>query len=147
MPYLLPSRTPRTPDQVERGFDYLLALKTGGGKYVSSRTLATPELAFLLLRLAENTVFPVTAVLGDGEPYTDSFALDEAGCIFLSALRDWTRGSPTTAVLWIARSIIRLVETVFPGPDDRGDTLTTLETMRDEHLEWARTVQAMTARP
>ncbi|UZK58287.1 hypothetical protein NEH16_33160 [Streptomyces drozdowiczii] len=54
---------------------------------------------------------------------------------------------PTTAVLGIARSIIRFVENVIPDPDDHGDTRATLETMRDEHLEWARTVQSMTPRP
>lgn len=147
MSYLIPSRTPLTPEQVEQGFDYLLALQMGGGNYVSGRTPATPELAFLLLRLAENIVFPVTGVLGDGEPHADSFALDEVGCILLSALRDWTRDSPTTAVLGIARSIIRFVENVIPDPDDHGDTRVTLETMRDEHMEWARTVQSMTSRP
>ncbi|MCX4852109.1 hypothetical protein [Streptomyces sp. NBC_00893] len=42
------------------------------------------------------------------------------------------------------RSIIRLVENVIP---DHGDARATLETMRDEHLKWARTVQPMTARP
>ncbi len=31
MPYPIPSCTPLTPQQVERGFDYLLALQTGGG--------------------------------------------------------------------------------------------------------------------
>lgn len=58
----------------------------------SGRTPATPELAFVLLRLAENIVLPVTGALGDGEPHTDFFALDKVGCILLSALRDWTQG-------------------------------------------------------
>ncbi|WP_329169454.1 hypothetical protein OG709_35920 (plasmid) [Streptomyces sp. NBC_01267] len=147
MPYLIPSRTPLTTEEVDLAFDYLLALQMGGGNYASGRTSATPELAFLLLRLAENIVFPVTGALGDGEPHADSFALDEVGCILLSALRDWTRDSPTTAVLGTARSIIRFVENVTPDPDDHGDTAATLETMRDEHLEWARTVQSLTARP
>ncbi|MFF5426386.1 MULTISPECIES: hypothetical protein [unclassified Streptomyces] len=88
MPYLIPARTPLTPEQVEQGFDYLLALQMGGGNYVSGRTPATAELAFLLLRLAESSVFPVTGVLCDGAPHADSFALDEVGCILLSALRD-----------------------------------------------------------
>lgn len=82
-----------------------------------------------------------------GEPHADSFALDEAGRILLSALRDWTRDSPTTAVLGTARSIIRFVENVIPDPDDHADTRATLEAMRDEHLKWARTVQSMTAHP
>ncbi|MFJ3637601.1 hypothetical protein [Streptomyces sp. NPDC090112] len=147
MPYLIPPRTPLTPEEVDRAFDYLLALQTGGGNHASGLTPATPELAFVLLRLAENIVFPVTGVLGDGEPHSDSFALDEVGCILLSALRDWTRDSPTTAVLGIARSIIRFVENVIPDPAAHGDTRATLETMRKEHLEWARTVQTMTGRP
>lgn len=147
MPYLIPPRTPLTPEEVDRAFDYLLALQMGGGNYASGRMPATPELAFLLLRLAENIAFPVTAVLGDGEPHADSFALDEVGCILLSALRDWTRDSPTTAVLGIARSIIRFIENVIPDPDDHGDTRATLETMRNEHLQWARTVLSMTERP
>ncbi|MGW1769810.1 hypothetical protein ACWCQL_37915 [Streptomyces sp. NPDC002073] len=147
MPYLIPVRTPLTPEEVDRAFGYLLALQMGGGNCASGRMPATPELAFLLLRLAENIVFPVTGVLGDGEPHADSFALDEVGCILLSALRDWTRDSPTTAVLGIARTIIRFVENVIPDPDDHGDTRATLETMRDEHLEWARTVQSMTGQP
>jgi hypothetical protein len=50
-------------------------------------------------------------------------------------------------VLGIVRSITRFVENVIPFPDDQGDTRATLETMRDEHLEWARAVQSMTARP
>ncbi|MFD9418810.1 hypothetical protein ACFWC9_29470 [Streptomyces goshikiensis] len=96
MPYLIPPRTPLTLEEVDRAFDYLLALQMGGENYASGRTPATPELAFPLLQLAENIVFPVTGVLGDGKPHADSFALDEVGCILLSALRDWTRDSPTT---------------------------------------------------
>jgi hypothetical protein len=88
----------------------------GGGNYVSGRTPATPELAFLLRRLVENIVFPVTGILGDGEPHADSFTSDEAGRLLLSALRDWTRDSPTTAVLGIARSIIHFVVNVIPAP-------------------------------
>ncbi|MFF8557176.1 hypothetical protein ACF058_30705 [Streptomyces sp. NPDC015501] len=146
MPYLTPPRTPLTPEEVDLAFDYLIALQMGGGSYASGRTPATPELAFLLLRLAENIVFPVTGVLGDGEPHADSFALGEVGCTLLSALRGWTRDSPATAVLGIARSIIHFVENVIPDPDDHGDTRATLETMRDEQLKWARTMQSMTAR-
>ncbi len=97
-----------------------------------------------MLRLAENIVFPVTGVLGDGEPHDDSFALDEVGCILLSTLRDWAHDSPTTAVPGISRSIIRFIENLIPDPDDDGDTAATLETMRDEHMEWARTVRSMT---
>ncbi|MFB8126076.1 hypothetical protein ACFVG1_35330 [Streptomyces bacillaris] len=143
MPYLIPTRTPLTPEQVEQGFDYLLALQTGGGTYAAGRVEATPELAFVLLRLAEDIIWPVTAVDGEAADLcADSFVLDEVGCVLLSALRDWARDSPTTAVLGIARSIIRFVENVIPDPDDHGDTCATLEAMRDEHLALAHAVHS-----
>ncbi|MEV7082443.1 hypothetical protein AB0N88_28525 [Streptomyces sp. NPDC093516] len=134
MPYLIPSRTPLTPEQVERGFDYLLALQMGGGAAVAGRAEADPELAFVLLRLAEDIIWPVTAVDGETtDPCADSFALDEVGCVLLSALRDWARDSPTTAAPGIARSIIRFTASVIPDPD-HPDTADTLEAMRDQHL-------------
>ncbi|MFD4341818.1 hypothetical protein ACFWPP_32120 [Streptomyces anulatus] len=138
MPYLIPPRTPLTPEQAERGFDCLLALQTGGGAAVAGRAEADPELAFVMLRLAEDIIWPVTAVdEATTDPCADSFALDEVGCVLLSALRDWVRDSPTTAAPGIARSIIRFVENVIPGPEDHGDTRATLETMRAEHVAHA----------
>ncbi|MFJ3608508.1 hypothetical protein ACIPVA_37610 [Streptomyces anulatus] len=92
MPYLIPPRTPPTPEQAERGFDYLLALQMGGGAAVAGRAEADPQLAFVMLRLAEDIIWPVTAVDEEtADPCADSFALDEVGCVLLSALRDWTR--------------------------------------------------------
>ncbi|WP_326621881.1 hypothetical protein OHA57_39950 (plasmid) [Streptomyces anulatus] len=138
MSYLIPPRTPLTPEQVERGFDYLLALQTGGGSAVAGQVEADPELAFVLLRLAEDIIWPVTAVDEETtDPCADSFALDEVGCVLLSALRDWARDSHTTAAPGIARSIIRFVENVVPDPDHHGYTHATLETMRNEHLAHA----------
>ncbi|MEU8544720.1 hypothetical protein AB0C52_32785 [Streptomyces sp. NPDC048717] len=139
MPYLIPSRTPLTPDQVERGFDYLLALQMGGGGAVAGRAEADPELAFILLRLAEDIVWPVTAVDAETDLCADSFALDEVGCVLLSALRDWARDSPTTAVPGIARSIIRFMVSVVPDPDHE-DFADTLEASRDAHLAVAHAV-------
>ncbi|WP_406415204.1 hypothetical protein OH809_43665 [Streptomyces sp. NBC_00873] len=136
MPYLIPSRTPLTPEQVGRAFDFFLALQTGGGGNVTGRADADPELSFVLLRLAEDIVLPATAVSSDCELTADSFALDEVGCILLSVLRDWARDSPATAALGIARSIIRFTANVIPDPDD-ADTAGTLETMRDERLAMA----------
>ncbi|MEU9983614.1 hypothetical protein [Streptomyces sp. NPDC050856] len=142
MPYLIPTRTPLTPEQVERGFDYLLALQTGGGTYAAGRVEATPELAFILLRLAEDIIWPVTAVDGEAADLcADSFVLDEVGCVLLSALRDWARDSPTTAVLGIARSIIRFMVSVVPDPDHE-DFADTLEASRDAHLALAHAVHS-----
>ncbi|MET7435891.1 hypothetical protein ABZT16_44530 [Streptomyces flaveolus] len=129
MPYLIPSRAPLTPEQVEEGFDYLSALQLGGEDAATGRAEADPELAFVLLRLAEDIVWPVTAVDGESDPCADSFALDEVGCVLLSALRDWARDSPTTAVPGTARSIIRFTANVIPDPD-HPDTADTLEAMR-----------------
>ncbi|WP_228974744.1 hypothetical protein [Streptomyces sp. DH12] len=141
MPYLIPTRTPLMPEQVEQGFDYLLALQTGGGTYAAGWVEAIPELAFTLLRLAEDIIWPVTAVDGEADPRADS-ALDEVGVVLLSALRDCARNSPTTAVPGIARSITRFVENVIPDPDGHGDTCATLEAMRDEHLVLAHAVHS-----
>ncbi|WP_327372404.1 hypothetical protein OG393_00040 [Streptomyces sp. NBC_01216] len=141
MPYLIPPRTPLTPKQVERGFDYLLALQMGGGAAVAGRAEADPELAFVMLRLAEDIIWPVTALDEDAELCADSFALDEVGCALLSALRDWARDSPITAAPGIARSIIRFTVNVIPDPD-HPDTADTLEAMRDEHLVLAHAMHS-----
>ncbi|MES4886186.1 hypothetical protein ABVB69_37720 [Streptomyces sp. NPDC000349] len=141
MPYLIPSRTPLTPDQVERGFDYLLALQMGGGAPVAGRAEADPELAFILLRLAEDIVWPVTALDAEADLCADSFVLDEVGCVLLSALRDWARDSPTTAVPGIARSIIRFIVSIIPDPDHE-DTAATLEALRDARLAVAHAVHS-----
>ncbi|MFD7674916.1 hypothetical protein [Streptomyces anulatus] len=125
MPYLIPPRTPLTPMQAERGFDYLLALQMGSDAAVAGRAQADPELAFVLLRLAEDIIWPVTAVDEEStDPCADSFALDKVGCALLSALRDWARDSPTTAAPGIARSIIRFTVNVIPDPEhpDTADT-------------------------
>ncbi|WP_345669843.1 hypothetical protein [Streptomyces similanensis] len=58
---------------------------------------ADPELTFVLLRLAGDIVWPATSVDGETtDSCTDSFALDEVGCVLLSALRDWALDSPPT---------------------------------------------------
>lgn len=127
MPYLIPTRTSLTPEQVERDFDYLLALSQGGAAAVTGQTEAGPEPAFVLLRLAEDIIWPVTAVDGGSTPCADSFALDEVGCVLLSALRGWTQDSPTTAAPGIARSIIRFTANVIPDPDHANTADTSAE--------------------
>ncbi|MGK5628579.1 hypothetical protein [Streptomyces sp. URMC 123] len=141
MPSLIPSRTPLTPEQVQQGFDYLLALQMGGGAAVAGQAEADPELAFVLLRLAGDIVWPLTTVGGSSDPCADSFALEEVGCVLLAALRDWARDSPTTGALGIARSIIRFAASVIQDPD-QADTADTLEAMRDEHLVLAHAAHA-----
>ncbi|WP_405965504.1 hypothetical protein OG713_41805 [Streptomyces sp. NBC_00723] len=116
-----------------------MALQMGGDAAAAGRAESDPELAFILLRLAEDIVWPVTTVDGGADPCADSFALDEIGCLLVSALREWARGFPTTAALGIARSIIRFTVNVIPDPG-HADTADTLETMRDERLLLAHAV-------
>jgi hypothetical protein len=124
------------------GFDHLLALQTGGGAAVAGRAEADPELAFVLPRLAEDIVWPVTAVDGETtDPCADSFVLDEVGYVLLSTLRDWAQASPTTAAPGIARSIIRFTANVIPDPDHE-DTTDTLEAMRNERLALVHAVHS-----
>ncbi|WP_050511995.1 hypothetical protein [Streptomyces rimosus] len=126
---------------MELGFDYLLALQPGGGAAVAGRADTEPELAFVLLRLAEDITWLATAVDRETAACADSFALDEVGCVPLSALRDWARDSPTTAAPGIARSTLRFTANVLPDPDpDHPDTADTLEATRDQRLILAHAV-------
>jgi hypothetical protein len=56
-----------------------LALQMGGDAAAAGRAESDLELAFILLRLAEDIVWPVTTVGGEADPCADSFALDEIG--------------------------------------------------------------------
>jgi hypothetical protein len=78
---------------VDRAFAYLLALQAGGGAAVAGRADADPELPFLMLRLTEHLVLPVTTVPDDEDPTADAFVLEQVGDVLLSALRDWQRDS------------------------------------------------------
>lgn len=100
--------------QVGCDFAYLMALEAGGGAAVAGRTETDPELAFLMLRLTEDLVLPVTTAPGEEEPTSDSFVLEHVGDVLLSALRDWTRDSPATASIGLARSLIRSPRTSWP---------------------------------
>ena len=133
MPYLVPPRTPLTPEQVERAFAYLMALEAGGGGGVAGREEADPELPFLMLRLTEDLVLPVTTVPGDEDPTADSFILERVGDVLLSALRDWQRESPATGCIGLARSLLCFITGLLADQDDRGDVAATLERLRGEH--------------
>ncbi|MFF7199136.1 hypothetical protein ACIOC1_34005 [Streptomyces sp. NPDC088197] len=133
MPYLVPPRTPLTPEQVHRAFAYLMALEAGGGGGVAGREEADPELPFLMLRLTEDLVLPVTTVPDDEDPTADSFILERVGDVLLSALRDWQRDSPTTGCIGLARTLLRFITGLLTDQDDHGDVHATLEQLRDEH--------------
>ncbi|MEU0440587.1 hypothetical protein ABZ202_12560 [Streptomyces sp. NPDC006186] len=61
--------------------------------------------------------------------------------MLLSALRDWARDSPTTAVPGIARSLVQFAVSVIPDPD-RPDAAGTLEALRDARLAVAHAVHS-----
>ncbi|MFF4733446.1 hypothetical protein ACFY3M_51325 [Streptomyces mirabilis] len=97
------------PQQVKLAFDYVLALQTGGedaSEAVVERMAHADraQLSFIPLWLAEDVIFPVTNVADDADPWGDSFALDEAGCVLLSVLRDWKRERSPSAIPGIACS-------------------------------------------
>ena len=140
MPYLIPSRTPLHPSRCS-GASTTSSAADGWRAAVAGRA-SGPGAGVLLLRLAEDILWPVTAVDGDADPCADSFALDEVGGVLLSTLRDRAGDSPTTAAPGIARSIIRFTVNVIPDPD-RADTADTLEAMRDERLVLAHAVYSV----
>lgn len=75
----------------------------------AGRADADPELPFLMLRLTEDLVLPVTTVPDDEDPTADSFILEHVGDVLVSALRDWQRDSPTTDCIGLARSLLRFI--------------------------------------
>jgi hypothetical protein len=139
MPYLVQPRTPLTPEEVELAFEYLLAIQDHSEHALATvidRTKAVPAPTYLLLRLAEDIIIPVTDLAPDADPCADSFALDEVGCVLLAALEEWTRECIPSSIWGIANTIIRFTENVLRQKGE--DTVDTLKTMRTEHLERAR---------
>jgi hypothetical protein len=114
MPYLVPPRTPLTPEQVDRAFAYLMALEAGGGAGVAGRADADPDLPFLLLWLTEDLVLPVTTVPDDEDPTADPFVLEQTRGVLLSALRDWQSDSPTTGCIGLAGGACGSSRTFWP---------------------------------
>lgn len=78
-------------------------------------------------------VLPAFTVLDDKDPTPYFSALEQVGDVLLSALRDWTKDSPTTATIGLARSLICFATYVLDDQDDRGDVTVTLERLQDEH--------------
>ncbi|UWE10213.1 hypothetical protein [Actinacidiphila bryophytorum] len=117
-----------------------MALEAGGGANVAGREEADPELPFLMLRLTEDLVLPVTTVPDGEDPTADSFILERVGDVLLSALRDWQRDSPTTGCIGLARSLLRFITGLLADQDDRGDVTPTLERLRAEHPALSDTV-------
>lgn len=98
----------------------------------------------LLLDVAESTVTPITALpsADEGDPGTDSFALEALGRVFLAMLR--AEDAPCddlcpTSASGIARAIIRFVEEIFT--EDRQDVADTLEQLKAAALRQARDVR------
>ncbi|MFJ8948370.1 hypothetical protein ACIRG4_34995 [Streptomyces sp. NPDC102395] len=81
-------------------------------------------------------LLPVTDLAPDADPCADSFALDEAGCVLLATLQEWTRECVPSAIWGIANTIIQFTENVLRQEGE--DIVDTLKTMRTEHLERAR---------
>ncbi|MFI5681930.1 hypothetical protein [Streptomyces cellulosae] len=139
MPHLEQSRTPLTPQEVELAFEYVLAIQGHSEHAVATavdRTQAVPAPTYLLLRLAEDIILPVTDLAADADPCSDSFALDEVGGVLLAALEEWTRECIPSTIWGVANTIIRFTENVLRQEGE--DVVDALKTMRTEHLERAR---------
>lgn len=147
MPHPEQSRTPLTPEEVELAFEYVLAIQ-GHSEHalttIVDRTRDVPAPTYLLLRLAEDIILPVTDLADDADPCADSFALDEVGGVLLAALQEWTSECVPSAIWGVANTIIRFTENVLRQEGE--DIVDTLKTMRTEHLERAHAAYPSGAR-
>ena len=140
MPENMPTNCAQlTPAQVQLAFDYVLAVDAGDVDAVDRLAVEILAHTGLLVAIAEELVFPVTALPHDIDDINaDSFVLDEIGVIFLMAIRAWTHACPANAAPAIARCIVHFVAQVFITKPK--DVARALEVIRDGRLELARTV-------
>ena len=136
MPEIMPTWTPLTPEQVELAFDYMLAVDTGDDDTATELAIEIHPYPGLLGAVAENIVFPVTALSDDTDDLNaDSFVLHELGVVFIMAIRAWSHCCPVSAAPAIASCIVHFTAQVLA--DEPHNVTHTLETMRDEHLALA----------
>lgn len=120
MPYLVPPRGPLTPSRWNAPSPTSWRSRPTAGPPPPAAE-ADPELAFLMLRLTEDPVRPATTVPESEDPTAGSFVLKQVGDVLLSALRDWTRDSPSTATI----GLVRFATYVLADQDERGDVAAT----------------------
>ncbi len=141
MAYLIPSRTPPTPQQAERDFDYLMALQTGGAAPQSPGGRTQPR-----SRRSSCCGWPRTS---SDPPRPRTGRPNRA-----RTPSRWTRpgraavraaglstGLPHQAAPGTAHSILRLTVNTIPDPH-RPDTADALEAIRDQHLMLAHAVHS-----
>ncbi len=118
----------------------MLAVDAGDDDAVDQLVVEILPHTGLLVAVAEEIVFPVTALPDDTDDTddvnADSFVLDELGVVFLMAIRAWSHSCPATAAPAIARCIVHFTAQVLA--DEPKDVTRALEAMRDERLERAR---------
>ncbi|MET8481865.1 hypothetical protein ABZV68_32530 [Streptomyces clavifer] len=130
--------TPLPPYEVELACEYLLAVQNpevDGVSALIESTHAEPMPTFILLRLSEDIIRPVTDLADDADPNADSFVLHKVGDILLAALEEWTRSCLPSALFDIAHIILGFAEGILRK--EGKDIIDTLKTMRTEHLERA----------
>ncbi|MFJ9412472.1 hypothetical protein [Streptomyces sp. NPDC101393] len=122
-----------TPEQVQLAFDYVLAIDASDDNTVADLMTKLIPYPGLLGAVAQEIVFPVTALSDDMDDVTaDSFVLDELGVVFLMAIRGWNAACPGTALPGIARCIAHFTAQILA--DNPQDVTRTLEAMRDERM-------------
>ncbi|WP_148591644.1 hypothetical protein [Streptomyces sp. WAC01526] len=130
-----------TPEQVQLAFDYVLAIDASDADTAADLMTKLTPYPGLLGAVAQEIVFPVTALSDDMDDVTaDSFVLDELGVVFLMAIRGWNDACPRTALPGIARCIAHFTAQVLA--DVPQNVTRTLEAMRNEYLERARAVHS-----
>ncbi|MER6237648.1 hypothetical protein ABT185_16525 [Streptomyces clavifer] len=107
---------PMTPHAVMSAFNYLRAIEADDTKAAAEFAASEPQMAALLVQIAERVVIPVTT-LPDQEqeevPCDDSFALFELGLCFLATLRSWHEQAGADATAGIALAVIRFATQIL----------------------------------
>ncbi|MFD3681959.1 hypothetical protein [Streptomyces sp. NPDC058613] len=138
----MPINRALTPAQVQLAFDYVLAVDARDDDAVDRLAVEVFPHTGLLVAIAEELVFPVTALPHEiHDINADSFVLDELGVIFLMAIREWAHACPASAAPAIARCIVHFVAQVFTT--EPKDVVRALEVIRDGRLELARAVHTV----
>ncbi|MFK0050454.1 hypothetical protein ACIQU4_41420 [Streptomyces sp. NPDC090741] len=140
----MPINRALSPAQVQLAFDYVLAVDARDDDAVDQLAIELLPHPGLLVAIAEELIFPVTALPDDvGDINADSFVLAELGVLFMTAIHMWAHDCPASAAPTIARSIAYFVAQIFII--DPEDVAPALEVIRDRRLELARAVHTTSA--
>ncbi|MFJ1930391.1 MULTISPECIES: hypothetical protein [unclassified Streptomyces] len=116
MPETAMPLAPMTPHAVVSAFNYLRAIEADDTEAAAEFAAAEPQMAALLVQVAERVVIPVTTLSHQEQedvPCDDSFALFELGLCFLATLRSWHEQAGADAAPGIALALIRFATQIL----------------------------------